>query len=331
MRGISHSPASWPGGRCAAGSQGSAGGCRSGSGARVGGRRRASASRCRRWRSPSFLTNTVAVTSTAASAVSTTAVTRARIAAAAARACSRREVMMSAATPEVRIALVLPPLAQLRERPGCLLGLTGLASGDVVAVPGSPAVQLVRHPGDFHHGPAPRGGGARLGRRPQCLADLDGHEFVVERGGRDRVLVQGRGVDRAPPSVQALPLSPAAGGHGARAARSAPCSGGSGRRPDRRAAAPGRYRPCRTGSPRPRPRSTPAPARAPARTRPRSPAASSHPPPPTGGRSLAVAETRSRHQSPSPSAPGLECRAGITCQTDQEGALSDGSHAAGYG
>ncbi|RRQ72655.1 hypothetical protein CQW39_31550 [Streptomyces griseofuscus] len=46
------------------------------------------------------------MTATAARATSTTAATRARITAAAARACSRREVMTSAATPEVRIALV---------------------------------------------------------------------------------------------------------------------------------------------------------------------------------------------------------------------------------
>ncbi|MFJ3644478.1 hypothetical protein [Streptomyces murinus] len=40
MRGISHSPASWPGGQCAGGSPGSAGDCRSGSGSGAGGRRR---------------------------------------------------------------------------------------------------------------------------------------------------------------------------------------------------------------------------------------------------------------------------------------------------
>ncbi len=48
--------------------------------------RRASASSCRRWkRPPSFMTNSVAVTSTSASAMSTTAATRARNAVAAAR------------------------------------------------------------------------------------------------------------------------------------------------------------------------------------------------------------------------------------------------------
>ncbi len=82
----------------------------------------------------------------------------------------------------------------------------GQAGGDLVAAPGGPADQLVRHPGNLHHGPSPRGDGARLGRRPQRLADLSGHELVVERGGGHGVLVQGRGVYRAPLPVQALPL-----------------------------------------------------------------------------------------------------------------------------
>lgn len=137
----------------------------------------------------------------------------------------------------------LPPRAQLRERPGRLLGRAGLAGGDLVqlgagafgdhgqeprlavvdggdvlvlqlcqaggdlvATPGGPADQLVRHPGDLHHRPTPRGDDARLGRQPQRLADLRGHELVVERGCGHGVLVQGQGVDRAPPPVQALPL-----------------------------------------------------------------------------------------------------------------------------
>nr|WP_244941955.1 hypothetical protein [Streptomyces rubrogriseus] len=121
----------------------------------------------------------------------------------------------------------LPPRAQLREQPGRLLGRAGLAGGDgvqlgagplgdhgqeqrlavvvdggdvlvlqlgqaggdLVAAPGGPADQLVRHPGDLHHGAASRGDGARLGRQPQRLADLGGDQLVVERGGRDRVLV----------------------------------------------------------------------------------------------------------------------------------------------
>lgn len=77
--------------------------------------RRASASRCRWWnRPPAFITNTVAATSTAAKATSTTAATRARIAAAAARAYSRRELMTSAATPEVRVALAFTTRAAVR-------------------------------------------------------------------------------------------------------------------------------------------------------------------------------------------------------------------------
>ncbi|WP_329038988.1 hypothetical protein OIE71_34330 [Streptomyces sp. NBC_01725] len=60
----------------------------------------------RRWNRPSpFITNNIVVTSTAGSATSTTIATRARIAAAAARARSRSELMMSAATSEVSIAL----------------------------------------------------------------------------------------------------------------------------------------------------------------------------------------------------------------------------------
>ncbi|BBC92252.1 hypothetical protein SRO_1076 [Streptomyces rochei] len=126
----------------------------------------------------------------------------------------------------------LPPRAQLRARPGLLLGRAGLAGGDLVelgagplgdheqeprlavvvdggdvlvlqlgqaggdpvAAPGSPADQLVRHPGDLHHRPGLQCDGARLGRQPQHLADLRGHQLVVERGSRDRVLMQGRGV-----------------------------------------------------------------------------------------------------------------------------------------
>ncbi|GDY70886.1 hypothetical protein SAV31267_003710 [Streptomyces avermitilis] len=113
----------------------------------------------------------------------------------------------------------LPQCAQLRERPGLLLGRAGLAGGDLVqlgvgpfgdhgqelqlavvvdggdllvlqvleaggdlvAAPGGPADQLVRHPGNIHHRSAPRGNGARLGRQPQRLADLSGNELVVER------------------------------------------------------------------------------------------------------------------------------------------------------
>ncbi|MFE1764003.1 hypothetical protein ACFW81_07270 [Streptomyces angustmyceticus] len=59
-----------------------------------------------RQRPQPFITNTVAATLTAARVMSTTVATRVRIAAVAARACSRRELMASAATPEVRIALV---------------------------------------------------------------------------------------------------------------------------------------------------------------------------------------------------------------------------------
>nr|WP_228974740.1 hypothetical protein [Streptomyces sp. DH12] len=152
--------------------------------------------------------------------------------------------MTSAATPEVRIALALPPHSQLRERPGRLLGRAGLAGGDLVQLgagplgdhgqelqlavvvdggdvlvlqlgqaggdlvtaPGGPANQLVRHAGNLHHRPAPRSDDARLGRQPQRLADLSGHQLVVERGCGHGVLVQGGGVDGAPLPVQALPL-----------------------------------------------------------------------------------------------------------------------------
>ncbi|GAA2733468.1 hypothetical protein [Streptomyces nogalater] len=72
---------------------------------------------------PSFITNTVAATST-------TAATRARIAAAAA---------------------------------------------------GGPADEVMGHPGNLCHEPAPRGDGARLGRQPQFLADLSGHILAPAR------------------------------------------------------------------------------------------------------------------------------------------------------
>nr|WP_175430205.1 hypothetical protein [Streptomyces hawaiiensis] len=138
----------------------------------------------------------------------------------------------------------LPPRAQLRERPGRLLRRASLAGGhpvqlgagplgdhgqelqltvvvdggdvlvlqlcqaggDLVTAPGGEADQLVRHPGNLHHRPAPRGDNARLGRQPQRLANLSGHELVVERGGGHGVLVQGQGVDRPPLPVQPLPL-----------------------------------------------------------------------------------------------------------------------------
>nr|WP_237276968.1 hypothetical protein [Streptomyces caniscabiei] len=80
------------------------------------------------------------------------------------------------------------------------------AGGDLVAAPCGPADQLVRNPGNLHHGPTPGSDGARLGRQPQRLADLRGHDLVVERGGGHGVLVQGQGVDRAPLPVQTLPL-----------------------------------------------------------------------------------------------------------------------------
>ncbi|MGW3465871.1 hypothetical protein ACWDE9_42820 [Streptomyces olivaceoviridis] len=64
---------------------------------------------------PSVIANTVAVTSPAVGAMSTTAATRARIAAAAARTYGRRELMTSAATPQVRVALVFH---QARSRGG---------------------------------------------------------------------------------------------------------------------------------------------------------------------------------------------------------------------
>src|SRR3954471_23544979 len=89
--------------------------------------RRASASRCRRWKRPPLsITNTVAATSTAASAMSTTAATWARIPAAAARAYSRRELMVSTGTPEVRIARERPQAEGFQVSPVSQLPLRGL-------------------------------------------------------------------------------------------------------------------------------------------------------------------------------------------------------------
>lgn len=173
-------------------------------------------------------------------------------------------------TPKIQDRARLPPRAQLRERAGLLLGRPGLvgghphqfhpgplgdrgqvlqlavvvdggdvlvlqlgeAGGDLPAALRGPADQLVRHPSNLHDGSSARGNGTRLGREPQFLTDLSGHDFVVERGRGDRVLEQDLGMDR--PCRPAIRMShssvttwvfPAVSskGHGASVSRSCPC------------------------------------------------------------------------------------------------------------
>ncbi len=83
----------------------------------------------------------------------------------------------------------------------------GEAGGDLLTAPGGPGDQLVRDPRDLHHRPAPGGDGARLGREPEGLADLGGHDLVVEGGGGDGVLEEDLGVNRTPLPIQALSLN----------------------------------------------------------------------------------------------------------------------------